>query len=675
MSEDVYTRYKRKQTQLAKLIKEGSEIIKPLNLDQFSVSLKTLSEKVNNETFKIQVVGTFKNGKSTFINSFLGQDVLPAYATPCTAVINEVKYGDRPRAMLFFKDPLPEKLQDDIPEATMSHIRKYGKNVPPIEIPYDQIEDYAVIPMGKELKDSSLESPYEKIELYWQLDILKNGVEIIDSPGLNECDTRTKVALEYLPHSDAILFVMTALQLCSKPEMDFLQNNLHNLGFQDIHFIINRFDQLGSVREQERVKQFAIQKLSQETTFGEKGIFFTSAYNALQGKLNNNEKLFKESGMADFETSLSDFLVNHRGNVKLLQPARELNRIINDEALFKQVPHQRAMLSSSLDDIKKRYNDAKPQLEAMEEKKRQLSERITQLIERMMPDFRRCVTNYYKDMTAKIPVWINDYEPTANIRLTHVKESAEEVVHEISEALKDSIDQDQNEWSHNTFEPLVTDKVKDMLTSVEQNVENFFIDVDKIRVDISGEEATNVAKGVPLWQRIAGIGGGLLVGDIGLMAAGGAFGFSKQFVKQIVIQISAYIGLALLGFLNPITIIGVIIGGMIFGVFNQKKGLVDKVKAKMIETVTEKINQSSFEATDKILDDLKVKITELGNSIVTAMDTELNELRNQVEDIIKQMEAGKAKVEERKQELNACEEKLKLVCQELNDFIYELVQS
>lgn len=81
----------------------SSDVIKYLNMSNYSDSLSKLSEKVNNDTFKIQVVGTFKNGKSTFINALLGSHVLPAYSLPCTAVINEVKYGKEKKAVLYFK--------------------------------------------------------------------------------------------------------------------------------------------------------------------------------------------------------------------------------------------------------------------------------------------------------------------------------------------------------------------------------------------------------------------------------------------------------------------------------------------------------------------------------------------------------------------------------------------
>lgn len=674
-TENGYEKYKRKQDELAKLIEEGAESIKTLNMNKFSESLKILSEKVSSESFKIQVVGTFKNGKSTFINSFLGEEVLPAYATPCTAVINELKYGEKPKAILYFKDPLPEKLPSEIPQTILSYMKKYGKNpIPPIEIPYDEIEDYAVIPMGKDPKESLLESPYHKIELFWPLDILKNCVEIIDSPGLNEAETRTRVALEYLSKTDTVIMIFTAQAACSEKEMKFITNNLRQQGFEDIFFVINRFDQLNSDKERARVKNYVIQKLKNETSFGEKGIYFTSAYQALMGKKNSDEALLNLSGMDAFEEDLSNFLINHRGNVKLSQPAKELKMIINNEALFKIIPQQKAMLSTSCDEIKTRYKDVKPKLDAMQEKKRQLAQRITLMIERMVPDITRCTHNFFNDLSDKIPVWVNDYEVTNSMSLLHIKQSAGEIIEEILEDVKGRIEDEQNIWLNNTLKILIEDKVKDMLSSVEQNLENFYVEIDQIRIDISGGSGSETVTDVPLWQRVVGVGGGLLIGDLGLAAAGGAFGLNKEFVKQIAIQIGAYVGLALIGLLNPITIIAVIIGGIIFGGFKQKKQLVEKVKKEVIKNLTDQINQASYNCTDRIVEDVKGKISEFGDLIVSSMDTEINEISIQVEDIIKQLESGEEQVNNRKKELLDCEEKLKVLNVSLDNFIFNLVQ-
>src|SRR6478735_1602693 len=54
--------------------------------------------KLEAERFHLVVLGEFNHGKSTFVNSLLGQDVLPTGITPTTASINHVVYAANPTA-------------------------------------------------------------------------------------------------------------------------------------------------------------------------------------------------------------------------------------------------------------------------------------------------------------------------------------------------------------------------------------------------------------------------------------------------------------------------------------------------------------------------------------------------------------------------------------------------
>ena len=262
---------------LGSMLSKTADITTELNMSSDSDNLDKLSTKVNNDTFKIQVIGSFKSGKSTFINSLLGEDVLPAFSWPTTAVINEVKYGESKEAILYFRNPLPENLPQSISPKALAHIKKYGKeDIPPLHIDYSELEEYVVIPMGEDAKEMLLESPYEKVELFWPLGMLKEGVEIIDSPGLNEAKTRTRVTMDYLTKADAILFVTMADKLCGMDEVDFIENNLKEFGFTDPFFIVNHFDNIPG-RDKDGIVRFAKMRLSKYTT---NDIFFISALQA-----------------------------------------------------------------------------------------------------------------------------------------------------------------------------------------------------------------------------------------------------------------------------------------------------------------------------------------------------------------------------------------------------------
>ena len=249
--------------------------------------------------------------------------------------------------------------------------------------------------MGSDPTEMLLESPYEKVELFWPLDLLKEGVEIIDSPGLNEAETRTRVTMDYLSKADAILFVLNAIQLCSMDEMNFIENNLKAYGFTDPFFIVNRYDLIPE-NQKEGIKRFAEMKLAEYST---NQIFYVSAQQALDGAMENNDQLYQKSNMGEFTRILSDFLTKDKGKIKLSQPARELKRILNDEALYKVIPGQRTMLDSSLDDVKERYEKSKPQLENLRAKKEQLINKLQLRIAQSEHEFRRAYNQNILNLT------------------------------------------------------------------------------------------------------------------------------------------------------------------------------------------------------------------------------------------------------------------------------------
>ena len=101
-----YNDLKEKKGSILHSLFELAGIVDNLNDMGLAVSgsaLLDLKRKLENDNFKVLVIGEFKNGKSTFINSLMGDKVLPAYSTPCTAVINEVIYGKEKRAVLYFR--------------------------------------------------------------------------------------------------------------------------------------------------------------------------------------------------------------------------------------------------------------------------------------------------------------------------------------------------------------------------------------------------------------------------------------------------------------------------------------------------------------------------------------------------------------------------------------------
>lgn len=84
-----YQEFNKRIDTLGALIEEQISIVRSLKMPIQEANLKKLKEIVQSTNFKVMVLGEFKRGKSTFINALLGKEVLPAYSTPCTAIINE----------------------------------------------------------------------------------------------------------------------------------------------------------------------------------------------------------------------------------------------------------------------------------------------------------------------------------------------------------------------------------------------------------------------------------------------------------------------------------------------------------------------------------------------------------------------------------------------------------
>lgn len=663
-----YESFRNKQLELSKMLDDSSAIIEELEMNQFRDNLKSLSRKVHDDTFKIQVIGTFKNGKSTFINSFLGEEILPAYAVPCTAVINEVKYGEEKKAVIHFRNPLPETLQNGIPQKAMAHMRKYNmKNIPPLEIPYNEIEKYAVIPVTGDPKESILESPYEKIELFWPLPLLKNGIEIIDSPGLNEHETRTKVTMEYLSNADAILFVLNAQALCSMDEMSFIENNLKMQGFDEPFFVVNRFDCIRK-REQPDVKMFAKMKLSE---YSKNEIFFVSARDALDGRIDNDEELFKSSGMDKFENVLSKYLTEQKGKVKLVQPSKELRRILNYEAKDKIIPMKRKMLSSSLDEVNKKYNEAKPKLEALKVKKENIHSNLVLGIERSKTEFLRMARGNIIDLCSKCATWINEYTPNTKLGIIPSDDKKVALAKEIIDHVNGKIEEDQVKWKQNVLTPFIEEKSTLIFGNIENELSRFYEELDTINVELSG--GNYQTNNVPTWQRVAGVMGGIVLGDIGLAASAGINGFSKDLAKTAAFEIGAGVVLSILGLLNPVTIVGVMAAAILGNIFKNESKAVKSIKDTVNNKVVENLSNSADTRSTKLADDICEKFNKIADSITKAMVVEIKETEDQVQSIIDDLKKGEENVQEKEQTIDKCEEKLNEMCKNLDNLIFNLV--
>lgn len=668
-------RFAQSQAELARMIEGTEPLVETLDAPHVVARLRELSDKTSADTFKIMVVGAFKTGKSTFINALLGEEVLPAFATPTTAIINEVKYGPEPRAVLHFLDPQPERLYDGVPEKALAHIKAHqGEKIPPIELPVDEIEDYVVIPMGMEHDEASKQSPFSRVELFWPLDILRNGVEIIDSPGLRENPARTQVTMSYLSQADTVIFAISALSAGSKDETDFLSDTLplYGINEQNLFCVVNRINQVRNDRERARVTKFVNNLMKPFTS----RIFYINALDALDGRLDGEDEKVEASGVPALERSLTDYLANDRGKVKLATPARECVRTLRRDILESVIPQRRRALSMDLAELKRRYAEATPELERLEQRIQLICAKADALISGMEPELRRYALSYFNDLPAQIRAWMDEYEPKTEVRSMHAKADGQKLAEELGDFLSQRLDTETRAWAAGPFSKLVSEKGDSLRNELQASIDDFYVSLDQVKFNITSDagEGQQVSD-VPTWQRVAAGAAGYVLGGASLAAVGATTGFNVEFAKSIGIAFGGALALGLLGLTNPIFLAAFLLANSAITISGNSKKIAESTKRSVADEYCKSINEKGEELAHTAVASALEALSGIKDAVQESLGTELSETKQQVEGIIAEMEQGEENVKTQQAKLDDCEKQLLETADRLDTFIFDLVKN
>ena len=290
-----------------------------------------LRDKIQTNTFNLVVVGQFKRGKTSLINAILGADILPVAVVPLTSIVTITAYGEALRIKVHFNDGKTTEIK---PENLMEYVTEKGnpknvKNVHEVVVTYP--------------------SPY-----------LRDGVRLIDTPGVGSIyEHNTDVVYQYLPESDAALFLLSVDQPMSRAELDFL-NDVKEYS-NKIFFVLNKTDYLTEKDLKESI-EFSRNGL-REAMGSEVRLFPVSARLALEGAAAKSEALFQKSMLPLFSKDLSRFLMEEKGNIILTSAANNLLRSIS-QAKFETALELKSH-ETPLDELKKK-------IAVFEDKKREV---------------------------------------------------------------------------------------------------------------------------------------------------------------------------------------------------------------------------------------------------------------------------------------------------------------
>ena len=184
-----------------------------------------LLEQIQNRRYIVAVAGDFKRGKSSLINALLGMPILPMDINPMTAAMNRIVYGLTPSVEVLNKD---------------------GTN---FNIKVDELVDYVT-----KQTEESLERARNIREaiIRYPLILCQNGVEILDTPGLNDTDEMADVTNEALQHVHAVIFAVSAVMPLSMTEAEWIVKAIGMENLQYLMFAVTFFDRVAE-KDQEKV--------------------------------------------------------------------------------------------------------------------------------------------------------------------------------------------------------------------------------------------------------------------------------------------------------------------------------------------------------------------------------------------------------------------------------------
>lgn len=280
--------------------------------------VETLLDRLQSQRFRLAVVGEFSQGKSTLLNALLGEEVQPVRAIPCSGTVTVLRYGKQKRVICRYRDGREE------------------------EIPFDQYQDKASISESAALSglsDELAQSTLTEIVLeHPDLEICRHGVEIIDSPGLNEHPERTTITQQLLKDTDAAIFLGNASRPLTQGERELLQDLKAQLmrGREDdpadnLFILINFMDLLRRDRDRQQVRQLVENFAYGQTPLiaGENRLHFVSAQAALDAMLENQENEYL-TAFQNFTQALEQFLTVERGALEIRQAANALENLTQE---------------------------------------------------------------------------------------------------------------------------------------------------------------------------------------------------------------------------------------------------------------------------------------------------------------------------------------------------------
>lgn len=187
---------------LKSFIKQLSSISQQYSKRAVIENINNAIDKIDNST-SILFCGEFKRGKSSLINAIIGDEICPTDIGIATAVVTRIMYGQTKKAVRYYGNLLEGE----------NSLKKE-------EIAWDDIQKYTV---GDVIEIGST----VQMDLYYPSEFLKEGLVVIDTPGIGGLDPRhANLTAMALPYADIAVFITDASEPVTESELKFYEKKV-----------------------------------------------------------------------------------------------------------------------------------------------------------------------------------------------------------------------------------------------------------------------------------------------------------------------------------------------------------------------------------------------------------------------------------------------------------------
>jgi hypothetical protein len=159
--------------------------------------------------------------------------------------------------------------------------------------------------------------------------LLKEGLVIVDTPGLNAIGTEPELTLNLIPNAHAVLFILAADTGVTKSDIEVWRQHIGTGAGRMV--VLNKIDSMwDELRSEAEVeKQILSQVGSVARTLGlmQQQVYPVSAQKGLVGKINRDAKLLAKSRLPALELALSNELIPAKQDIIRTQFSSEINEL------------------------------------------------------------------------------------------------------------------------------------------------------------------------------------------------------------------------------------------------------------------------------------------------------------------------------------------------------------